>query len=265
MSKIMMALIMALGSWRTHTILDLSPLRPPHSPQKPFVDHKRHGAILNAVSNNRTHFRTHVYSYWFPLVDQLQEAMRRPNSTWARGAVNSELASARKIIVLHYSTWDLLTYWSHPDRPDYLRERIPRWVRGLKESVQMLLQSPGVRPERDVVLLRLPIAQACASESHIPQEPCDAANSIDPVNTQLGAVIGLLHAAFDDMPGVALIDAFSWTVAAPPGVGRHVCAPADEGGTHFGTDRAREAYIHQVMHAARIVACGRPEWEGAIR
>jgi hypothetical protein len=125
-------------------------------------------------------------------------------------------------------------------------------------SVTLLKTANGFQSNRDVLLLRLPIAQGCFEYSHDFPDGCDFGLQTDFVNKVVHRLQELLEDRMGrDHPDVPLIDLLSWTRASD-GFGRSACTPSDLGGTHFATDPPRLAFIQQVLHGVELMSYDRP-------
>ncbi len=86
----------------------------------------------------------------------------------------------------------------------------------------------------------------------------------DTVNAMLADFQGeLVSILGDGHPDVGLLDLLSWTWASDH-FGRDVCTPADMGGTHFGADPPRLAFVQQVLYAAHLLARDKAGWQGHL-
>jgi hypothetical protein len=205
-----------------------------------------------------------LVNHWLPKVDYLERSLlgasdattvphvfTGPDGTWH---------DHRKLIVLHYSTWNLLGVFSEPYSDFSRQQAVPTFVTNVSRTLARVKVAEGVNPHRDVVVFRLPIAQGCSGEH---RSPCNETSGEDAVNDVVAYTKDLMVSQLStDHPDVALVDCFSWTRAPQGQVGRHKCAVADAKGTHFGTDVARMAYVHQVLHAAELFSCDKPGWAG---
>jgi hypothetical protein len=241
-----------------------------------------HSTVARTIDDPVSGFTGSVMSMWFPHVKDLHKVLDSTNpetfdwpprysmSAAAHAGMKKESwKSLRKMIVLHYSTWDVRHFMNAKRATAGFSEAIAT----LSDSISLLKQQPYIDTDRDIIMLRLPIAQGCEFEvrkgldnnltvsgtqqkwhpstSGSPFE-CDSDKNRDPINELVkgfGSEMRKMMVA--NHPDVGLIDVFSWTKAAD-GVGRHKCAPTDGKGTHFGTDEARLAYVHQALFGAKL-------------
>ncbi len=114
-----------------------------------------------------------------------------------------------------------------------------------------------IDPENDVLLVRLPIVQACNGSY---PNVCDPATGADPLNDLVTAASVALDAELlHRFPLSVGRLPMEWT-RATDGVGRHPCAFSDYGGSHFGGTDARTAFIQQILHAVSLVSADKPKW-----
>ena len=191
--------------------------------------------------------------------------------------------SVRKVVVVTLSTHDFAALWTPHDYGNDTRTAqhapvarawhtapetaLQPWVKRTVKEIQRMTRALAVH-DRDVVLVRLPIAQAChgkypdectdgaaANGTHGASLPDDPHNDfVDIASRMLGAA---LWAQFGD--GVGQLPTAVWT-RNPDGVGRHACAGSDHGGTHFVLEPVRLAYLQQVLHGVAVMAVDRPVW-----
>lgn len=235
-----------------------------------FADSKSPGTTVYRLSVAEARNIT-IISHWLPQIRAMQAALTGGDpEVWpelndvARDLFGGALPWQRKLIVLQYSTWDLMGMWRNPTRlgAAAVRAITPQFIAAAVKTVSALLSNPAVDSCRDAVLFRLPIAQDC-NVTRVPALACDPAHGGFPVNDFVAAAGEQLRAALASAfpTQLGLIDVFSWT-AGPRGVGRHACAPADRQGTHFATEGARMAYIQQLVHAATLMWRLRADMEG---
>lgn len=175
------------------------------------------------------------------------------------------LHNRRKVFVLAYSTHDFVGTWAKQgaNRAHALMHGMKRelqlFVSALSRCVTLLKGSPGVDPKRDIILLRLPIAQACKGKMYL--NHCNDTSGEDPVNVHMSRLQRMLVATMqEEHPDVGLLDFMSWTWSSSR-LDRAPCTETDWGGTHFVSDVARMASVQQMLHAASLLAVGRPGWE----
>jgi hypothetical protein len=196
--------------------------------------------------------------YWVATAEELLNDInhKTPNCGWSNNCEWFDASNATKLIVIALSTWDMWPWFSTPDDPVHMSANIPSLVTQLSDAVHGIKQRPGYDPERDVLLFRLPISQGCNTAASTGK--CNATSGEDPVNKLVEFEYHLMKRVFlEQHPDVGLLDVWSWTKDV---VGRTPCAVADHTGTHFGKDEARFAYVQQILHATKLLACDKPAW-----
>jgi hypothetical protein len=230
--------------------------------ETPFSDGKHYFRTSVQVTTTSTPSSFSLIMDWLPKITNLEMSLLNQTSEYYTTDVFtgnvSQWRDQRKLIVLQYSTWNLMTHFRDPDSSYTRGYYVSRFVSNVTRTLHLLKQAVGVDVDRDIILFRLPIAQGCAGRRRV---HCNETTGEDAVNDYVGYTAVKLRAAIAaSHPDVGLIDCFTWTRAPIGAVGRHPCAQADEKGTHFGTDDARAAYVYQVLHAARLFSCGKREW-----
>jgi hypothetical protein len=227
-----------------------------------FSDSKQHVRTSGHILTKSPPSNCSIIIDWLPKITNLEMSLLNQTSEYYTTDVLtgnvSQWRDLRKLIVLHYSTWNLMTHFRDPDSSYTRGYYVSRFVSNITRTLTLLKQADGYDPNRDIILFRLPIAQGCAGRRRV---HCNETTGDDAVNDYVAYTSLKLRAAITAAhPDVGLIDCFTWTRAPIGAVGRHKCALADEKGTHFGTDDARAAYVYQVLHAAKLFSCGKPAW-----
>jgi hypothetical protein len=237
-------------------------------------DDSYHNTVFSEVSDPSVGFSSMIASLWYPHIADLAGSLSNSSEFQSRtysqlfshwpfaytanrhDAALTKWRNKRKIIVLHYSSWDM----RHGLRVRYWYEHMPeffgRFVGNLTNTISLVKHQPGVHMKRDTVLLRLPIAHGCEfskSNKLAFRFGCNRPKSpVDPVNDQ---ILELSHRMMKSVaevhPDVGMIDVFSWT-KSKTGAGRAPCTPTDNKGVHFSTDQARLAYVQQVLFGAKM-------------
>jgi hypothetical protein len=233
-------------------------------------DGSYHSTVLGEVSDSSVGFSAMVMSLWYPHIADLADDLNNGSfSHWPfLRALNAtshysplhKWRSKRKIIVMHYSSWDLrhglrIRRW-YEDLPAFF----DRFVGNLTHTMALVKHQYGVHMSRDMMLLRLPIAHGCefGKVNKLPfQFGCNRSKTrVDPVNDRISELAHRMQKAVADAhPDVGMIDVFSWT-RSQFGAGRNVCTPSDNKGIHFSTDEARQAYVQQVLFGVKLYSTG---------
>ena len=234
-----------------------------------FADKPAHNSVYSDVIDPVTRATVSVVSHWLPFIGYLKSELQ---AAVAAGTAPSRLfdevdMDRRKVIVLHYSTHDMLfgcwvkrSMGGDPAAFISICDTEMDSVASLiSRSVGMFKQVRGFDPARDVLLVRLPIAEACRRQGGM--DLCaNFTSGYDGLNAHLARLHDKIAAALQaSHPDVPCLDLMSWTRAAK-GVGRAICAPADDVGVHFSSDTARGAYVQQVLHAVALLAPLRSGW-----
>lgn len=216
--------------------------------------------IIQPVSDESNGFNGYIASYWFPRVVELKDALASPdwsNEHLARPEWNN---GVRKVVIVHYSAWDLHKYWK-----DVQQKNIPAWMGDLTDVFASIKEQNGIDSFRDVLLYRLPVPivqpKLIASMLRSAQAPLNPESVAGAVQLAADMLVDLMSI---DHPDVGLIDAFSWTTADADGDNAHKCSPVDARGTYFGTDVARTVYLQQVLHGIKVYGCGKDSWGDAL-
>ena len=236
----------------------------------PFVDFPDHNTVTHHMEEVGSGRAFTIQTHWKPVLDMLITSLNGtvlpPPKHPASPLYNSTQYGKRKVFVLAYSTHEFVAHWAKGDQNTAkrlatgLHREMQLFVGRLTYAVSLLKAFPGFKADRDVIIVRLPIAQACAGSMY--KSLCDPGTGRDPVNTQLARVQQLMTARMQrDHPDVALVDVMSWT-RNETGVGRDQCAAADVGGTHFASDIPRMAAVQQTLHAVSLMSADKPEWAG---
>jgi len=192
-----------------------------------------------------------IESYWLPTITSLQahlSAFERTQDPFPALREAPAQFDAR-VYVLAYGTHDLAKHWTSATELASAHNMLPQWASNVSACVASLLQSPGVQSGRDVIMLRLPIAQCCVSKffgwfTNL----CDYPHQVDPVNQFVAAASDALASALRSAAPSVPVLSMAWT-RSPNGFDRHTCAPCDGGGTHFGNAAGRRAFLQQVLYA----------------
>jgi hypothetical protein len=235
-------------------------------------DSTYHSTIVSRIDDHELQSSTLVMSLWNPYVVDLVRAMDKQSPDWPTARfdslgipiTHSEWYGKRKLVVLHYSSWDVKhVMMKLDDDPETQAHGYAEFVQNVTKVLTRLHTESDIEVGRDIVLFRLPIAQDCVfGTRHNMKEKflCNYRRNLDPANDVIKKVSSMLHNAIvETNPQVGLIDVFSWTKAVGE-PSRHHCAPSDDKGTHFATDIARLAYVQQVLFGAKAYSCGKPGW-----
>lgn len=231
---------------------------------KPFTDPVYHHILRETLSQGDASFIT--ITHWMPHPENLTEVAGKA----VHGLFQQDDTPRRKVFIVTYSTHEYVRLWKNtgPEVVEALLHgltgEMEAYVARVSAAVQLLKSSSGVNLARDIVLFRLPIAEACDGGKYYSNH-CNATAGLDPINTQMHRLQEVMKAVFArDHPDVGLLELMSWTWAAS-GVGRTVCTPSDDGGTHFGTDIPRLAYVNQIVHAVAMLSQGKEGWDNSGR
>lgn len=148
-----------------------------------------------------------------------------------------------------------------------------KWSRKMAEAVHRA--SAALHPDNDIMVVRLPIAQACLGSKW--KASCGLTHDVG--NTFVEGLSNLLDARLHNistgpMTGaapwgvdVARLPTVQWTRAPEglrrhrqPVLGRHPCLQTDSGGTHFATETGRMGHVQQLLHAISLTAVDRANW-----
>jgi hypothetical protein len=220
-----------------------------------FADQPVHSTVTGRVTTSST--ATTVSSVWLPWADTVRDAFRdvaaaTNTSSGETRSLQTVMASpARKVVVLFVSTHDLQgalqgAALSFDAVASHLAAWAERWVPRVVAAVAAV--QSAVTPDRDIVVVRLPIAQNCTMP-HC-NNYCNDSARVDAVNDALDAVSSMLSQSLAAAhPDVARIPVSVWTrepAAQYTGAGRHRCVRSDGGGTHIADDVPRIALMQQV-------------------
>jgi hypothetical protein len=228
----------------------------------PFLDEATHASLNFSVNSSLSGGSTLILSHWLPRVRDLLGSLRGTPSDFTVDEPFGDAwvpSRSRKIIVLHYGTWNVHGWLDSFHLNRTMRTKTPKLLGNFSLAVAELKRARGVDMTRDIILFRTPVARDCVGEH---RQSCDPSTHSDPANFMLGAVSRQMAETIQrDHPDVGVIDAFAWTVAPQGKLGRHPCAPSDEKGIHFKHENGRMAYLSQVIHAAKLMTCGHPAWQ----
>jgi hypothetical protein len=175
----------------------------------------------------------------------------RVSTSACRGGVSRAAVSTHHLVmILNSSKGPLVLNGSDPAWPN-------QWAYAQTNVVEHLLGY--MDPDTDVLIVRLPIAQACKAQW---TDSCNHEEGVDPVNDLVDAMAARLeHHLRTRFPlRVGVLHVAKWTRAPQGGTGRHNCTAADKGGTHFDGTVARMAYVQQVLHATALMVEDMAAW-----
>lgn len=241
---------------------------------------------------------------WAPLVDDLQnrsallQLVRTLNDSQLQGirtmvpTGTPELppgvlplpSSSRHVLVftlsshdIAFDAWNWENVGERPLNKSWLETTgvafAEKWSR--KMAAAMHHASAALHPENDIMVVRLPIAQACLGSKW--KASCGLNHDIG--NTFIAGLSHLLDARLGNISAGALAGTAPWGVdivrlptvvwtRAPEGLrkgglpvlGRHPCLLTDSGGTHFATETGRMAHVQQLLHSISLTAADRSAW-----
>jgi hypothetical protein len=221
-------------------------------------------SVFGEVSYQSVNLSTYVMSQWFPQMYELNASLAQDGNNWIQNRLKESRLrldrwfGRRKLIVFHYSAWDVRRCIQRQGGMPYFQEVIDQ----LSDAITAIQHQPDVDAARDTVLVRLPIAHGCGFvPKNLLGTRYECSNGTRPMADPVNAMIHDFSIAMHDHlvkthPEVGLIDVFSWT-KAPKQPGRDRCAPTDERGIHFTSDASRIAYMQQVLFGARLYRCGK--------